>query len=71
MDRLGEEICTTIFCKAELDEDALREFLLENLAKFKIPKHIIVSPEPLPRIASGKIAKRALREEAHEKLGLT
>lgn len=70
-ERLGEEVCTTIYCKAELDEDALREFLTRNLAKFKIPKHIIVSPEPLPRIASGKIAKRALREEAQEKLGLT
>jgi long-chain acyl-CoA synthetase len=70
-DRLGEEICTTIFCKSELDEDALRGFLLENLAKFKVPKYIIVSPEPLPRIASGKIAKRVLREDAQEKLGLT
>jgi long-chain acyl-CoA synthetase len=69
-DRLGEEICTTIFCKSKLDEDALREFLLENLAKFKVPKYIIVSPEPLPRIASGKIAKRVLREDAQEKLGL-
>jgi long-chain acyl-CoA synthetase len=69
-DRLGEEICTTIFCKSELDEDALREFLLENLAKFKVPKYIIVSSEPLPRIASGKIAKRMLRESAQEKLGL-
>tara|TARA_B110000196_G_C21057912_1_gene620836 strand:- start:237 stop:1079 length:843 start_codon:yes stop_codon:yes gene_type:complete len=70
-DRLGEEICTTIFCKSELDEDALRGFLLENLAKFKVPKYIMFSPEPLPRIASGKIAKRVLREDAQEKLGLT
>jgi long-chain acyl-CoA synthetase len=69
--RLGEEIATTIYCKQAIDEDALRGFLLEHLARFKIPKYITVSSEPLPRIASGKIAKRQLRQEAQDSLELS
>ena len=65
-DRLGEEIGTTIYCSKQVDEDELRVFLLDHLARFKIPRYIQVSPEPLPRIASGKIAKRQLREEAQK-----
>jgi fatty-acyl-CoA synthase len=35
----------------------------EQLADFKIPRYVIVRHEPLPRMASGKIAKRQLRDE--------
>ena len=70
-ERLGEEIGTTIHCKNQIDEDELRAFLVDHLAKFKIPKYIHFSSEPLPRIASGKIAKRVLRDNAHAELGFT
>ena len=70
-ERLGEEIGTTIHCKNQIDEDELRAFLADYLAKFKIPKYIFFSSEPLPRIASGKIAKRILRDQAHAELNLT
>ncbi len=69
-ERLGEEIGTTVHCKNVIDEDELRAFLVNHLAKFKIPKFIRFSSEPLPRIASGKIAKRVLRDQAHAELGL-
>jgi acyl-coenzyme A synthetase/AMP-(fatty) acid ligase len=32
--------------------------------RFKVPEHVWVRSEQLPRIASGKIYKRGLREEA-------
>ena len=32
-----------------------------NLAKFKVPSYVIFADEPLPRMASGKIARRELR----------
>ena len=35
-----------------------------HLARFKVPEHVWVREEQLPRTASGKIYKRGLREEA-------
>lgn len=43
----------------------------EQLSKYKAPRYIVIEPEPLPRLPSGKIAKPALRErysDAHERL---
>lgn len=44
-----------------LDEHALIAFLKENLADYKVPRRAIVLPA-LPRNATGKILKTALRE---------
>jgi long-chain acyl-CoA synthetase len=44
-----------------LDETAIRSFLRERLAHFKVPK-IIRFEANLPREDSGKIMKRKLRE---------
>ncbi len=63
-DRLGEEVGATVFCSAAVDEGDLRNFLADRLAKFKIPRYLRFAEEPLPRIASGKILKRQLRDEA-------
>ena len=63
-ERLGEEVGATIFAAASIDQEALRAFLGEHLARFEVPRYIRVSSEPLPRTASGKILKRELREEA-------
>ncbi len=62
-ERLGEEVGATVFGSSTLDEDALRAFLHEHLARFEVPRYINVSPEPLPRTASGKILKRQLRDD--------
>ena len=63
-ERMGEEVGVSLFAKGELSEDDLSGFLVPRLAKFKIPKFFRFADEALPRIASGKINKRALREEA-------
>lgn len=42
-----------------LDEEQLKQFLSENLAKFKIPKHFVHMPD-LPKGDSGKILKKNL-----------
>ena len=62
-ERLGEEVGTTIYTDNPLDADELRGFLAEHIARFKIPRYIQFSPEPLPRIAAGKIDKRLLRQQ--------
>jgi len=46
----------------ELPEADLREFLAERLAPFKIPALMWRVDEPLPRLGTEKVDKRALRE---------
>jgi long-chain acyl-CoA synthetase len=69
-DRLGEEVGATIYSESALDEVQLQGFLAEHIAKFKIPRYLSQSDQPLPRIASGKIDKRRIREMAVSKLGV-
>ena len=64
--RLGETVAAVVMVKPdhELDADSLRAHAAEHLAKFKIPEYIWIRTDKLPRIASEKIYKRGLREEA-------
>lgn len=70
-ERLGEEVGATVYAQATLDQTALRSFLEPRLAAFQIPRYLHVSAEPLPRLASGKILKRQLRDEAAKRLSGT
>jgi long-chain acyl-CoA synthetase len=45
----------------DLDKNELMEYLRNNLAKFKLPKDIIILNE-LPKTGSGKVNKAALQE---------
>jgi acyl-CoA synthetase (AMP-forming)/AMP-acid ligase II len=65
-DHLGEILATVVAAKPNTDPspDELRAFLGEHIAKFKIPAHIWVQKDQLPRIATGKINKKGMREEA-------
>ncbi|MFT4887861.1 MAG: acyl-CoA synthetase (AMP-forming)/AMP-acid ligase II [Pseudohongiellaceae bacterium] len=62
-ERLGEKLCATIMLKAGtvLDQGELKAFLKEKIAGFKVPELIYFQYEQLPRIASGKIAKKEIR----------
>ena len=46
----------------ELDQSELCEFLQTRLAKFKMPRRLHFSSDPLPKTGTGKILKRQLRE---------
>ena len=63
-DRLGEEVAVAIYPKPgrSVNPAELVEFLKEHLAGFKIPTHVVVTEEPLPRNAAGKFLKRELRD---------
>ena len=63
-ERLGEVLCTSIYLKpgSKMDADELRSFLGDKLAAFKIPLVVEFSDEVLPKIASGKFDKPALRK---------
>jgi len=63
-ERLGEEVGCVILRQpgSDLDADTLMDFLAESLAPFKVPSRVAFADEQLPRNASGKILKRALRQ---------
>ena len=71
-ERLGENLATRIALKPgkTTTETEISSFLEEKIAKFKIPSYIWFQEEELPRIASGKTAKKQMREEAIKELGL-
>jgi len=67
-ERLGEEVGASLYCSTGVDEDEIREFLKQRISAFKIPHYMIVSHEPLPRIAAGKIDKKVIRAAAWQHL---
>ena len=69
-EKMGEKVAAVVVPKRgqELNEDSLRAFLIGNLAAFKIPEHIWLQPESLPKLASGKVFKRGIRKDKLELL---
>ena len=69
--RLGEALGASVMLGpgAALDGAGLRGFLASRIADFKIPRYLFFQREPLTRLASGKIARRQLRQEAITRLG--
>ncbi len=67
----GEEIMACIILKdgEEMTEKEMKEYILANMAKHKVPRYIEFVKE-FPMNAAGKILKYKMREEAAKKLGL-
>jgi long-chain acyl-CoA synthetase len=63
-ERLGEEVGATVFADPPVDPEELQTFVRDHLAAFEVPREIVVSADPLPRTASGKIVKREVRAAA-------
>jgi O-succinylbenzoic acid--CoA ligase len=59
----GEVVTAIVVTRpgAALDSEALRAHCAMSLAPYKLPKHIVLVAEPLPRTHSGKLLRRALR----------
>lgn len=63
-ERLGEEVAVVVLPRAGqlLDPADLQAHVAAHLAPFKVPSRVVVSGDPLPRGATGKILKRELRD---------
>ena len=67
----GELIVAFVDADCVLPERELRDFVKDLAASFKVPHHVLFRTEAqLPRLASGKVAKHRLVEEARSELGL-
>ncbi|QDX80174.1 AMP-binding protein [Denitratisoma sp. DHT3] len=62
---MGEVLAVAIVPEAgvSLDAEAVRQHVAAHLAGFKVPKHVSVRNETLPRNASGKVMKQVLKAE--------
>jgi o-succinylbenzoate---CoA ligase len=61
--RWGETVIAIVVARAgaTLEPDALRAHCAAALAPFKVPKRFVLTSEPLPRTAWGKLLRRELR----------
>lgn len=67
----GELIVAFVDADASLGEASLRDYVKERAASFKAPHHVFFCSEAvLPRLASGKVAKHRLAEQARRELGV-
>lgn len=60
--RWGESLYAVVVPRTEVTSEELVEYCRERISGFKIPKHIDVRAEPLPKSGAGKVLKRELRE---------
>ena len=68
---MGELVVAFVDRLGPVSEGALKGFVREHAASFKTPHHVFFrSEDQLPRLASGKIAKHRLVEDARRELGL-
>ncbi|MEQ8748492.1 MAG: class I adenylate-forming enzyme family protein [Amphiplicatus sp.] len=61
-EKLGERVGLVVYPKhGAIDLKALREFMAEDLAEFKVPERLWLSPQKLPRLGTEKFDKRTVR----------
>jgi acyl-CoA synthetase (AMP-forming)/AMP-acid ligase II len=69
---LGQDVAAVVRLRpgGVLDVGSAVAFLADRVADYKRPRHIVVSPEGLPRTAMGKLDKPALREMVEAEGGI-
>jgi acyl-CoA synthetase (AMP-forming)/AMP-acid ligase II len=59
---LGERVHAVVVTRDDVGAEALRAWCAERLSDYKVPETILITADPLPRNANGKVLKRQLRE---------
>ncbi len=68
--KFGEAPAAVIYAREAITTEEVTAHCRERLAGYKVPRHVIVENQPLERMASGKIARRKIRD-AHPALAAT
>ncbi len=69
-DRWGEVVCVVAVLRAgtTLTLEELRDYCDGQIARFKMPRRLIVRDDPLPLNQTGKLIKSKLRRQVYEEL---
>lgn len=69
-DRLGEEVGAVVRQRpgTSVTPDAIRAHVSERLAAFKVPAHVWITVDELPKNATGKVLKRDLRTQLAQRV---
>ncbi|MGY4418323.1 acyl-CoA synthetase (AMP-forming)/AMP-acid ligase II [Bradyrhizobium sp. JR6.1] len=59
---LGERVHAVIVTRTDVSAESLRTWCAERLSDYKVPETMVLTSDPLPRNANGKVIKRQLRE---------
>jgi len=60
--RWGESVYAVVSVRQPVTAEELVDHCRQQIAGFKVPRHVELRTEPLPKSAAGKILKRELRE---------
>nr|WP_278315206.1 acyl-CoA synthetase [Lolliginicoccus levis] len=60
-EKYGARLKAFVVTRETLDEDTVKQYVKQNLARYKVPREVAFVDE-LPRNPSGKVLKRVLRE---------
>jgi acyl-CoA synthetase (AMP-forming)/AMP-acid ligase II len=59
---LGERVHAVVVTRDTISSETLRAWCAERLSDYKVPETMLLTKDPLPRNANGKVLKRQLRE---------
>jgi acyl-CoA synthetase (AMP-forming)/AMP-acid ligase II len=59
---LGERVHAVVVTREQVGAEALRAWCALRLSDYKVPETMVLTMDPLPRNANGKVMKRQLRE---------
>ena len=59
--KLGERVGAAIVRSGEFDEEGVKAYCLEHLARFKVPEHIVFVDE-IPNTALWKVSRKRIAE---------
>lgn len=62
----GETPLAVVHGDSSLNARTILAHCRQTLASYKVPRYVVLEPEPLPRLPSGKISKVSLREKYKE-----
>lgn len=69
--KFGEAVAAVVYAPKGLSAEAVAGYCRSKLAAYKVPRRIRFEEQPLPRMASGKLAKRELRDRYADGPGWT
>ena len=61
-ERFGETPMAIIHASRAIDPAEIVAWCNARMADYKVPRYIVLEPQPLPRLATGKLAKRELKD---------